>query len=196
VSRNTIMLLASRVLLTGTSELAGWPTYYLLLSSPGVRVPHSCVLCKGGNHGPILLMFFVGIELRAAQPFAQNAKGWGTLHSSRARQRRERQNRKSRRIAAAETGTVVVLRNWSQLLPMNWKKPSCAASAANWNRRAWLEAGKRRRCSRSCAVRKKSAATILVLADPARSTRSATGRNQRYPGCPTLVAFFATGWGF
>jgi hypothetical protein len=38
-------------------------------------VPHPCVLCKGGNRDLLIL----GIEVCAAHPFAQNAKGWGTL---------------------------------------------------------------------------------------------------------------------
>ena len=37
-------------------------------------------------------------------------------------------------------GTGIIRRAWLRLPPTIWKRPSCAASAANWNRRAWLEA--------------------------------------------------------
>ena len=74
----------------------------------------------------------------------------------------------------AGTATDGVLRRWFRLRPTNWKKPSCAASAANWNRRAWLAPETRRRCSRSCVGRKKWGGTILALAGQGRSTRSAT----------------------
>ena len=68
-----------------------------------------------------------------------------------------------------------VLRAWSRRLPTNWKKPSCAASAANWSRRAWREQATRSRCSRLCAVRRKSGGTILVLADQARNIKKCHG---------------------
>ena len=48
-----------------------------MLISPVRRVPHPCVVCKGGYHEAIPLRI-LGIEVRAAHPFAQNAKGWGT----------------------------------------------------------------------------------------------------------------------
>ena len=48
-----------------------------------------------------------------------------------------------------------IVRAWSQLPPTIWKKPSCAASVANWNRRAWPEAEKCSQCSKSFAARKK-----------------------------------------
>ena len=71
-------------------------------------------------------------------------------------------------------GTDIVRRAWSQLPPTIWKKPSCAASAANWNRRAWPEPATCSRFSKSFAGRKKWAATILAPAAPARNSRSAT----------------------
>ncbi len=73
-------------------------------------------------------------------------------------------------------GTDIVRRGWSQLPPMTWKKPSCAASAANSNKRAWPEPAMCSQCSRSFADRKKWAATILVPAAPARNSKSATAR--------------------
>ena len=40
----------------------------------------------------------------------------------------------------AEMATAGVLRRWFRLRLTNWKRPSCAASAASSNRRAWLAA--------------------------------------------------------
>ena len=73
--------------------------------------------------------------------------------------------------------TDIVRRVWSQLPPTNWKKPSCAASAANSNRRAWPAPAKCSRCSKLFAARKKWAATIPAPAAPARNSRSATERD-------------------
>ena len=84
--------------------------------------------------------------------------------------------------------TEGVLRGWFRLRPTNWKKPSCAASAANWNRRAWPEPATRRRCSRSCAARKKWGATILALAGQGRNSRSATGLNRPRGGVASSLA--------
>src|SRR5215469_6029589 len=72
---------------------------------------------------------------------------------------------------------AAVLREWFPHLPTNSKKPSCAASAANWNKPAWPEEARRSRSSKSSAARRRSAATILVPVDRGRSTRSATGRS-------------------
>src|ERR1700683_5352814 len=85
---------------------------------------------------------------------------------------RSRECRRSREMAA----TDIVRRAWSQLPPTIWKKPLWAASAANWNKRAWPEAAKRNRCNKSCAARKKWAATIPAPAAPARNSKSATAR--------------------
>ena len=88
-----------------------------------------------------------------------------------------------------------VLRGWSRPRRTNWKKPSCAASAANSSRRAWRAPEMRRRCSKSCAGRKRWGETILAPAGQGRNTRSATARKLRI-GCPILVANRATRWGF
>ena len=44
-------------MLEGITELPGadGPLLLLVGDAPRLRVPHSCVLCKGGNHGPIPL---------------------------------------------------------------------------------------------------------------------------------------------
>src|ERR1700738_2242418 len=54
-----------------------------------LRVPHSCVLCKGGNIDPLSL----GIEalgkenqVSASHPFTQYAKGRGTCCTANARE--------------------------------------------------------------------------------------------------------------
>src|SRR5579862_9116049 len=61
---------------------------------------------------------------------------------------------------------------------MTWKRPSSAASAASWSRRAWPAPAKCRRCSRSSAAIR-SAATIPAPAAAARSTRSAAARKEQ-----------------
>ena len=100
---------------------------------------------------------------------------------ARADRRRARQLGRGRSPASRRSmvamATEGVRREWFRLRPTNWKKPSCAASAASWNRRAWPARATRSRCSRSCAARKKLDATILAPAGQARNTRSATGRN-------------------
>src|SRR5205085_236799 len=63
-------------------------------------------------------------------------------------------NRRWRLIATVmETAGV---RGWSQLPPTSWKKPLCAASAANWNKPEWQVAARRNKSSRWCVARKKS----------------------------------------
>ena len=84
------------------------------------------------------------------------------------------------------TATADVHRGWCRPLPMNSKKPSCAASAANSNRHAWLARATHNPCSKSCAARKRSGGTIHVPAGQERNTRSATGRNWK-SRCPILV---------
>src|SRR5271155_5351665 len=74
-------------------------------------------------------------------------------------------------------GTEAVRRAWLRLPPTIWKRPSCAASAANSNRRAWQEPATCSQFNKSFAVRRKWAATILAPAVPARNSRSATGRD-------------------
>lgn len=73
-----------------------------------------------------------------------------------------------------ETATAGGHREWSPHPRTNSKKLSCAASVANWNRPAWQAEARHNKSSRSFAARKKSVATILALADQARSTKSAT----------------------
>ena len=89
-------------------------------------------------------------------------------------------------------GTEGVLHGWSRRQPMNWKKPSCAASAANSSRRAWPVRETRRRCSKSFGDRRKWGGTILVPAGRGKNIRSVTARNLRI-GCPILVALCVTG---
>src|SRR5271167_885425 len=87
-------------------------------------------------------------------------------------------------------------RAWCPPLPMNWKRPSCVVSDVSSNRRVWPEPEIRSQYSRSSVGRKKLGGTILALAGPGKSTRSATARDSlKTIGCPILVAFFATGWG-
>jgi hypothetical protein len=67
--------------------LGGWPMLSDTWVSPRQRVPHPCVLCKGGYRGRAVLAGCgreVEVEVRAAYPFAQNAKGWGTLYNNTA----------------------------------------------------------------------------------------------------------------
>src|SRR5579863_8231789 len=75
-------------------------------------------------------------------------------------------------VAAMETESV--LRGWCRLPPTNWKKPSCAESAANWNRPAWPAPETRSRCNRWSADRRKLGGTILATAGQGRNLRSAT----------------------
>src|ERR1035437_1444019 len=77
-----------------------------------------------------------------------------------------------------EMATDGVRRAWYLPRPTNWKKPSCAASAANLNKRAWPARGTRSPCSRSCAGRKKWGGMTLALAVRGRSTKSVTGRRK------------------
>jgi hypothetical protein len=53
---------------------------HVLFLSEGARVPHPCVLCKGGKHGTTNLGGLAGkSEMCAGHLFAENAKQWG-LH--------------------------------------------------------------------------------------------------------------------
>src|SRR4051812_23862738 len=69
------------------------------------------------------------------------------------------------------------VRGWSRLPPTSWKKPLCAASAANWSRPEWRVAARRNKSSKWSVARKKSAATIHAPAGQARSLRNATEPN-------------------
>src|ERR1700726_1381191 len=80
------------------------------------------------------------------------------------------------RLSKAPPEMDIALHAWSRLPPTIWKKPSCAASAANLNRHAWPAGEKRSRFNKSFAERKKWAATIHAPAALARNSRSATGR--------------------
>ena len=75
----------------------------------------------------------------------------------------------------------IIRRAWSQLPPTIWKKPSCAASAANSSRRAWREPVTYNQFNKSFAVRKKWAATILAPAAQERNSKSATARRREFP---------------
>ena len=81
--------------------------------------------------------------------------------------------------AALRPGMVVmgiIRRGWLRLPQTTWKKRLCAASAANWNRRAWLGLAMCSLCSKWFAVRRRWGVTILVRAARGRNIRSATGR--------------------
>ena len=60
-----------------------------------------------------------------------------------------------------------------------WKKRSSARRAGNSSRPAWPVPATGSRCSKWCAAEKKSAATILAPAAPARNTRSAAAPPER-----------------
>src|SRR6202522_3743190 len=84
-------------------------------------------------------------------------------------------NREFRRSKVV--GEMDIIRHgWWQLLPTIWKRRSCAASAENSNRLAWLEPATPSRCSRWFAGRRRWAGMILALVGRGRSLRSATGR--------------------
>src|ERR1017187_6650336 len=78
-----------------------------------------------------------------------------------------------------EMATDGVRRAWYLPRPTNWKKPSCAASAANLNKRAWPARGTRSPCSRSCAGRKKWGGLTLRLFLPVREQRCVVLRDVR-----------------
>ena len=69
-----------------------------------------------------------------------------------------------------------------------WKKPSSAASAANWNRRAWRAQARPGPCSKWSAERR-SAATILARVAAGRNTRSAAGRRSAVRLRSSLTSF-------
>src|SRR5579863_5504471 len=80
------------------------------------------------------------------------------------------------RLCMVETATDGVPRRWFRHRRMNSKKPSCGASGANWNKRAWPALATRRRCSKSFEGRIRWDATIPAHADQGRNIRSATAR--------------------
>ena len=79
----------------------------------------------------------------------------------------------------AVAATDIIRRDSWQPRPMIWKKHLCAASVANWNRRAWRVQETCSLCNKWFAVRKRWAVTILVPAAPARNSRSATGHKRK-----------------
>src|SRR5579872_1024152 len=113
----------------------------------------------------------------------------------RAAQQGRRRGREFRRNTAG-MATDGVLRAWSRRRLTNWKKPSCAASAANSNRRAWLAPETHSKCSRWFAGRKKWGETILAPAGQERNIRSATAREARLTGAPSLSRFVRQGGAF
>ena len=78
------------------------------------------------------------------------------------------------RRSVVAMGMAGVLRAWSRPQPTSWKKPSCAANAGSWNRRAWPVEATSSKCSRSSVARRRSAGTILAPVGQGRNTRSAT----------------------
>ena len=73
------------------------------------------------------------------------AAGWDQVDLHRAMRRRAVRGRNPVLLPRmVEMATVVVLLAWFRLLPTNWKKLSCAASAANWNRARMAGGGDRR----------------------------------------------------
>src|SRR5208282_4591475 len=91
---------------------------------------------------------------------------------------RDRSREFPRNQAVEETD--IVRRGWWQHPLTTWKKPSCGASVASWNRRAWLGVVTLRLCNKWCARRKKWAVTILAHAARGRNSRSATGRDDEF----------------
>src|ERR1700722_11293368 len=65
------------------------------------------------------------------------------------------------------------LRAWFRPPPTHLKKLSCAASAANWNRRACPAEEILLRCNRSCEGKKKSGGMILAPAGQGKNSKSA-----------------------
>jgi len=54
----------------------GWPTFHFP-GPPRLRLPHSCVLCKGGNPGLGPRGHYFGIEVRARPPFRTERERMG-----------------------------------------------------------------------------------------------------------------------
>lgn len=99
-------------------------------------------------------------------------------------------HRQTRPVSMMEMAMDGVRRAWYPRQRTSSRKPSCGASAANSNRRAWQGQETRSRCNKLCAGKKKLGATIHALAAPERSTRSVTGRKLRpNRGAPSLSRF-------